>query len=38
MMEGQDADVSPERVQRIIKKLPPFATDVIDLDDVESFN
>jgi len=39
VMEGTLADVSPERVQRILKKLPPFvATDVVDLNDVADFN
>jgi hypothetical protein len=37
MSEGNGANLSPSRIERILKKLPPFSTDVIDLDDIESF-
>ena len=36
-MEGEAANLSPERIERILKKLPPFSTDTIDSDDIDAF-
>ena len=35
--EGDSADLSPTRINNLLKKVPPFSTDVIDLDDIEDF-
>jgi len=36
-MEGEEANLSPERIERILKKLPPFSTDTVDSDDIDAF-
>ena len=38
MMEGDTSNLSPERIHRILKKLPTFANDTIDADDIETFS
>lgn len=35
---GKGANVSPTRITNILKKLPPFASDLIDQDDIDRSN
>jgi hypothetical protein len=38
MAEGEKADISPERIYKILKKLPPFVQgDSISQEEIESF-
>jgi hypothetical protein len=39
LARNQDArSISPERINKILNKLPPFPTDMIPEEDIESFS